>query len=246
VFHPEGPSFAELVRQALSSTEAGYDLLAPKFDRTPFRTPDSVLEPLARFIGGPGSIDSALDVCCGTGAALRHLIPLCRERAVGVDFSRGMLAEARRRLPDASDAPRVELLHGDVLDLPLAEEMDVVVCVGALGHIRQEDEDRFVASVARALRPGGRFLFVTGPRPATRSPARWLSHAFNAAMRARNALLKPEFVMFYLTFLWPDVEPLLGRHGLRAQALPGLFPRPWHQALLVVAEKARTAPERGP
>ncbi|MGO9081297.1 MAG: hypothetical protein ACLQDY_20030, partial [Streptosporangiaceae bacterium] len=30
----------ELAMQALSSVEGGYDLLAPKFDHTPFRTPD--------------------------------------------------------------------------------------------------------------------------------------------------------------------------------------------------------------
>ena len=43
MFHPEGPSVLELTNQWLSSTQLGYDLLAPKFDYTPFRTPDSVL-----------------------------------------------------------------------------------------------------------------------------------------------------------------------------------------------------------
>jgi len=33
----------ELAVQALSSVEGGYDLLAPKFDRTPLHTPDRVL-----------------------------------------------------------------------------------------------------------------------------------------------------------------------------------------------------------
>ena len=45
MFHPEGPTFAELARQALSSVERGYDLLAPKFDRTPYRTPDALILP---------------------------------------------------------------------------------------------------------------------------------------------------------------------------------------------------------
>src|SRR5690349_2016310 len=98
MFHPDGPTFAELLRQALASTERGYDLLAPKFDRTPFRTPDGVLEGMVRVIGEPRSIGAALDVCCGTGAAMRHLRPLCRDRVVGVDFSAGMLAEAKAHL----------------------------------------------------------------------------------------------------------------------------------------------------
>ena len=68
MFHPQGPTFGELARQALSSTERGYDLLAPKFDYTPFRTPDSLLELVAPLIGNEKPIDSALDLCCGTGA----------------------------------------------------------------------------------------------------------------------------------------------------------------------------------
>ena len=44
MFRPGGPTFVELARQALSSVERGYDLLAPKFDLTPFRTHDELLE----------------------------------------------------------------------------------------------------------------------------------------------------------------------------------------------------------
>ena len=43
MFSSQGPSLPELAVQALSSVESGYDLLAPKFDHTPFRTPDGVL-----------------------------------------------------------------------------------------------------------------------------------------------------------------------------------------------------------
>src|SRR5512143_703349 len=103
MFHPRGPTFVELMRQALVSTERGYDLIAPKFDYTPFRTPEPVLIAMAKLIADPrsGPVRSALDVCCGTGAAMRHLRPLCSERVVGIDFSNGMLDEARRRLEDA-------------------------------------------------------------------------------------------------------------------------------------------------
>ncbi len=44
MFHPKGPTFLELTRQCLSSTEHGYDLLADKFDYTPYRTPEEVLQ----------------------------------------------------------------------------------------------------------------------------------------------------------------------------------------------------------
>src|SRR5947208_12141605 len=78
MFHPSGRTFLELAQQCLSSTERGYDLLAPKFDVTPFRTPDEVLDGLAKYLGPPQSIDAALDICCGTGAAIRILRPLVR------------------------------------------------------------------------------------------------------------------------------------------------------------------------
>src|SRR5450755_4376424 len=98
MFHPDGPSFVELLKQALSSTERGYDMLAPKFDRTPFRTPDEILEPMAREVGLAGSVRDALDVMCGTGAAMAWLRPLCTERVAGIDFSAGMLAQAAARV----------------------------------------------------------------------------------------------------------------------------------------------------
>src|SRR5688572_33315216 len=104
MFHPSGPTFWELAEQCLSSTERGYDLLAPKFDYTPFRTPDEVLDGLAKYLGEPRSIDAALDVCCGTGAAIRILQPLCRQRVVGIDFSQGMLEVARRQVGSACRA----------------------------------------------------------------------------------------------------------------------------------------------
>src|SRR4029079_11794554 len=143
MFHPHGPTFWELAEQCLSSTERGYDLLAQKFDYTPFRTPDAILEGLAKYLGPPKAIDAALDVCCGTGAAIRILRPLCRTRVVGIDFSRGMLDVARRRQPVTHDEPAVELVYGNVLDMEFDEEFNLAVTVGSLGHILPRDEPRF-------------------------------------------------------------------------------------------------------
>ncbi|GAA4290387.1 class I SAM-dependent methyltransferase [Actinomadura luteofluorescens] len=94
VFSERGPSLRELAVQALSSVERGYDLLAPKFDYTPFRTPDQVLEASAEALRAYGPFGEGLDVCCGTGAGMRVLGALCEGRVTGVDFSAGMLAQA--------------------------------------------------------------------------------------------------------------------------------------------------------
>src|SRR6185312_10155259 len=89
MFHPNGPTFRELAVQALSSTQRGYDLLAPKFDYTPFRTPQPLLDAVSIHLESLGPFDCGLDVCCGTGAGMAMLRPHCRERVVGIDFSQG-------------------------------------------------------------------------------------------------------------------------------------------------------------
>src|SRR5262249_62040191 len=101
MFSPQGPSVRELAMQALSSVEGGYDLLAPKFDHTPFRTPDSVLDSVEGALKSIGPFERGLDLCCGTGAGVDVLRTVCRESVTGVDFSAGMLAVAREQVrPD--------------------------------------------------------------------------------------------------------------------------------------------------
>jgi ubiquinone/menaquinone biosynthesis C-methylase UbiE len=193
VFSPQGPSLRDLAVQALSSVERGYDLLAPKFDHTPFRTPDGVLDATADALGPLKPFGRGLDVCCGTGAGMRVLEPLCRERITGVDFSTGMLAQARRAHPDA------EWVRADVRALPFAETFDLAVSFGALGHFRPAERPALFAGVYRALRPGGLFAVPIGaPQPIT-SRWYWALLAFDLAMRVRNAVWRPPFVMYYRT-----------------------------------------------
>jgi ubiquinone/menaquinone biosynthesis C-methylase UbiE len=237
MFHPQGPTFWELAEQCLSSTERGYDLLAPKFDLTPFRTPDEILDGLARFLGEPRSIDAALDVCCGTGAAIRILRPLCRKRIVGIDFSQGMLDVARMQFPDEPGQPPVELIRGDVLDMQFRAEFDLAVTVGSLGHILPKDEPRFVERIHAALRPGGRFAFVTGYMPPWHSRQYLVSRAFNAAMRVRNAIRRPPFVMYYLTFLLPAIQRLLERQGFDVAVHDAAFTGQFQKLKVVIATK---------
>ena len=237
MFHPDGPTLLELARQALSSVERGYDLLAPKFDRTPYRTPDALLAAVAAQLGPPDSVRDALDVCCGTGAAARFLRPLCRDRVVGVDLSAGMLAEARRRHAADPGEAALTFVQGDALALPFDAEFDLVTSFGAFGHIEEADEGRFVAAVARALRPGGRFAFVTAEPPSPLAPRVLQARAFNAAMRVRNALWQPPFVMYYLTFLLPRARVLLEAAGLAVEVRRGVLPEPYGRYVLVIAHK---------
>jgi SAM-dependent methyltransferase len=241
MFHPRGPTFWELAEQALSSTERGYDLLAPKFDYTPFRTPDLVLGPAIEKVAKLGAIDAALDVCCGTGAGMQYLRPHVRERLVGIDMSRGMLDVAKENLTAIAGLAKVEFVLGDALNMPFESEFDLAVCFGAHGHILPQDESRFVAQIAKVLRPGGRFAFVSGYMPPLWSPRFWLARAFNAAMRVRNVLMHPPFIMYYLTFLLPRAAKLFDRAGFDVMIDNDCFTGPLASLKLVIATKRRPA-----
>jgi ubiquinone/menaquinone biosynthesis C-methylase UbiE len=207
VFSPQGPSLRELCVQALSSVERGYDLLAPKFDHTPFRTPQSVLDASADALSGLGPFGEGLDVCCGTGAGMRVLGPLCRGPVTGVDFSAGMLAQARGAYPDAT------WLRADARALPFTENFDLAVTFGALGHFLPAERPALFAGVYRALRPGGLFAFPVGAPAPLVSLGYWVTLGFDVTMRVRNALWRPPFVMYYRTSPLPAVRADLTAAG---------------------------------
>jgi ubiquinone/menaquinone biosynthesis C-methylase UbiE len=207
VFSPQGPSLRELCVQALSSVERGYDLLAPKFDHTPFRTPEGILGATAHALSGLGPFRQGLDVCCGTGAGMLVLRPLCQGQITGVDFSAGMLAQARRAHPDAT------WVRADVRALVFAEGFDLAVTFGALGHFLPAERPAVFEGVYRALRPGGLFAIPIGAPPPPTSFSQWATLGFDVAMRVRNAVWRPPFVMYYRTSPLPAVRDDLAAAG---------------------------------
>jgi len=219
MFSPHGPSLRELTVQALSSVEGGYDLLAPKFDYTPFRTSDGVLDATADALRPIGPFDRGLDLCCGTGAGLRVLRPLCRGQITGVDFSAGMLAQARSAHTGA------RLVRADARALPFAGAFDLVVSFGALGHFLPPERPALFAGVHRALRPGGVFAFPVGVQPPVASARYWALLGFDLAMRARNAVRRPLFVMYYRTCPLPALRRDLAAAGFTVSAISLTAPR---------------------
>ncbi|MGW1259067.1 class I SAM-dependent DNA methyltransferase [Streptomyces sp. NPDC002513] len=227
MFSPHGPSARELAVQALSSVERGYDLLAPTFDHTPFRTPDAVLDAVERALEAMGPFDHGLDLCCGTGAGADVLRAVCRESVTGVDFSAGMLAVGRRRVR-SDRRPRVAWVRGDARALPFGPVFDLVVSFGAFGHFLPGELPGLFTQVRSVLRPGGRFVFPIGAPPRPASPWYWALLGFDAVMHVRNALWRPPFVMYYRAFRFGDVRRELNRAGFTVehQALPDFGRRP--------------------
>ena len=214
MFSPGGPSVRELAEQALSSVERGYDLLAPKFDGTPFRTPDRLLHATADALSRFGPFGQGLDVCCGTGAGMQVLESVCHGAIMGVDFSTGMLARARRAYPDA------EWVRSDARALPFTGGFDLAISFGALGHFLPAERPAVFAGVHRALRPGGIFAIPVGAPQAVSSIRYWALAGFDLTMRVRNALWRPAFVMYYGTCSLNAIRNDLTASGFSVSTVP--------------------------
>jgi ubiquinone/menaquinone biosynthesis C-methylase UbiE len=239
VFSPQGPSLRELMMQALSSVEGGYDQLAPKFDHTPFRAPDDVLDATAEALRPFGPFGSGLDACCGTGAGMRVLSSVCQGPVIGVDFSAGMLARARGAYPGAT------WVRADVRALPFAGAFDLAVSFGALGHFLPDERPALFAGLCRALRPGGLLAIPVGAPLPVISARYWALLGFDLAMRIRNALWRPPFVMYYRTCRMPALRDDLAASGFTVTTValkpPGQREDGSPRYGLVLARKASAA-----
>lgn len=118
-------------------------------------------EKLRLFAAERGQRGGALlDVACGTGMHLQHMVPHY-ERVAGLDQSAEMLAYASRRLPG------ITLVQGDMLDFDLGERFDLITCLfGSIAYMRSEERLRqAVANMARHLRPRGLLMVEPFLRP---------------------------------------------------------------------------------
>ncbi|MEU0315503.1 class I SAM-dependent methyltransferase [Nocardioides sp. NPDC006273] len=230
----EGPTLKELAVQALSSVERGYDLLAPKFDATPFRTPEPFLAATRDALREHGPFERGLDVCTGTGAGLGVLAELTAEPPTGVDFSAGMLEQAGAAHPEA------DLVRADARALPFEAAYDLAVSFGALGHFLPEERLPLFAGIHRALRPGGIFALPAGQGPRPTHPAYWMLTGFDLAMRVRNAVWRPKFVMYYRT----HPRPALLRDLAEVGFVVGTTPMPG-VGELIVARRGSLSPGAG-
>lgn len=130
-----------------------------------------------------------------------------------MDFSAGMIARARSAHPDAT------WVRADARALPFTEYFSLAVSFGALGHFLPTERPALFQGVYRALRPGGLFAFPIGAPPPLVSVAHWATLGFDLAMRVRNAVWRPSFVMYYRTSPLPAVRDDLTATGFTVSAV---------------------------
>ncbi|PRX49475.1 methyltransferase family protein [Prauserella shujinwangii] len=108
--------------------------------------------------------DRVIELGCGPGVALAALATRApRGLVVGVDHSRVMIRQARRRNRLATRAGRVRLVHTPVESLSISDgPFDAALAVNTVGMWR--DPTARLRELARLLRPGGRIAVVSQPR----------------------------------------------------------------------------------
>jgi demethylmenaquinone methyltransferase/2-methoxy-6-polyprenyl-1,4-benzoquinol methylase len=101
-----------------------------------------------------------LDLCTGTGDVAIEFAKACPEmEIVGLDLSEEMLRVAREKLAQLNLDHRVQLVQGNALELPFAENSFEIVSQ-AFGLRNLPDRARGLKEIYRVLSPGGRALIV--------------------------------------------------------------------------------------
>ncbi|MBR5140840.1 MAG: class I SAM-dependent methyltransferase [Clostridia bacterium] len=99
-----------------------------------------------------------LDLGCGTGLELREYYKLCPSaRVTGIDLSRGMLAELKRKFADKD----ITLICGSYFDVSLGENtFDAAVSVESLHHFTKAEKTPLYRKLRTALKENGYFILT--------------------------------------------------------------------------------------
>jgi SAM-dependent methyltransferase len=200
-----------------------------------------------------------LDVPCGAG---RLTLPLAERgcATTGVDVSQEFLDAARSAA--AERGLTAAFLQADMRELPRDDAFDAVFCFGnSFGYLDDAGNEEFLAAVAAALSPGGRFALDFGqtaegvyPRLEPRQEAEIAGFRFVEETRLDPVSSRVENVFEFSrdgrterklasqrVYLAGDVVRMLARAGLETKELFGSIDGQAFglssQRLLVVAEK---------
>jgi demethylmenaquinone methyltransferase/2-methoxy-6-polyprenyl-1,4-benzoquinol methylase len=194
---PQGEDKARAVRRLFDTISPRYDLvnrvMTFGMDRGwRRRTVRDLALPMGSLV---------FDLACGTGDLCREL-EAAGHRAVGFDFSHGMLCAAR------TDAPLVE---ADILRLPVRDGgADGATCGFALRNVVSLTD--LFSELARIVRPGGRIALLETAEPDGRLLRLGHRAYFRRAVPAIGGLLSNREAYSYLprsTAYLPKPQELL-------------------------------------
>ncbi|WP_420642495.1 class I SAM-dependent methyltransferase [Candidatus Leptofilum sp.] len=140
------------------SVQKGYDLWSAQYDADPNPTRDLDRAIVSQLLGEL-NVETILEVGCGTGKNTGLLAEI-GESVTAVDFSPGMLAQAKAKIT----APNVTFQTADITQpwVTPARHFDLITFNLILEHI--EDLDFVLGQASRALKAGGQ-LFICELHP---------------------------------------------------------------------------------
>jgi demethylmenaquinone methyltransferase/2-methoxy-6-polyprenyl-1,4-benzoquinol methylase len=154
---------------------------------------------VSRIRPHPG--DTVLDVACGTGAVALELVRSSGCTVVGIDQSREMLLEGRRRINTAGHSDRITLIEARAEALPFPDgTFDALTFTYLLRYV--DDPAETLRELARVVRPRGRIAGLEFFVPRV-SPARALWEGYvRVGLPLLGSAVSPE---------WNRVARFLGR-----------------------------------
>jgi ubiquinone/menaquinone biosynthesis C-methylase UbiE len=109
-----------------------------------------------------GNTDHILEIGFGPGFAIQTFAR-CARHVAGIDFSRTMVAVARKRNAAAVREGKVDLRYGDAAELPFADTIfDKVYSIHSIYFWR--DPLRVLREIRRVLKPNGYLVLTVLPK----------------------------------------------------------------------------------
>jgi len=101
---------------------------------------------------------AVLDLGCGSGQPIAQWFVQRGDAVTGVDGAEAMIAEFRRRVPQA------EAVRADMRTLSLGRRFDVIVAFNSFFHLSPDDQRAMFPRFALHAALGARLLLTTGPK----------------------------------------------------------------------------------
>ncbi len=221
-----------------------YDSIAEQYQRSKLTPWRSYVEcfTLLELIGDVGGLN-LIDVACGEGFYTRMLKRRGAVSIIGVDLSQGMVDLAQSL--EASRPLGIQYQVGDARSLPYENQFDLAVAAYLLNYAPDDATlSAMCASVARALKPGGRFVTVNC-NPACNFPSApsYRQYGFETSVIGEWRVSAPITWTFYLgdtTFSIENYYLPVANHE-RALRDAGFADIRWHAPRLA-EEAAREFP----
>ena len=139
------------------------------------------IDELLTFID-PKPWEQVFDAGCGTGSNILLLHSKVR-RIIGMDYTTGAVERCRKRIVSA-DISAVELMRGDITDIPIPDSsIDKVLCMSVLQYLDDEQARKAFEEFRRILTGGGTLILHVKNSSSLYLSTLWLAKKIKSLFR---------------------------------------------------------------